>query len=241
MHALNLTFMKKISFACLLAAVIFTALTFAGCDQRDPQAEYEVLSETVYPNPQSGIDAAQEYIDHFSNKSGNRVTEVSDIRHQYRLMDDFLSNYFSSYSEFLNKASEIDDELRQSNYQGVRETWKNLYTKEQNRLVGPIMDSITDQTFDSYFKNQVRILCQDRFTTWDYESVDRISLGTPQLTMNGLAKECSGEYRVHLRGSILGIRTETARVSISGLIGIGYGGEIAYERTGYQFLETPIF
>lgn len=230
--------MRKLFY--LFSASLLAVILASACDQRDPQAEYEQLRDAVYSSPKTGMDVAQEYIDHFHSKKGNRVAEVSEIRDEYHLMDNFFSNTFRSYPEFMSQAKGLNDRLSLSNYEGVRNTWKNLYGQERNRLLAPLMDGITDLTFDAFFKTQVRNLCDGKFATWNFESVDQVSLTTPVVVRDGTVKESSGVYRVHLRGGIIGLRTSTAMVSISGRIGVDSRGELVYERTGYEFTDSPL-
>lgn len=229
----------QVSGSRLAACLMLFLLIVTSCEQRNPQAEYEQLRETVFSTPQEGIDAAQEYIDYFHNKSGARITEVSEIRHQYRVMDDFVEHSFNSYADFLDQSREINAELSSSNYEGVRKSWQSIYERERNQVLGPIMDSITESTFDEFFKTQVRQLCEDEFNVWDIEEIDKISLTTPTLSDDGTIKSASGEYRIHLRGKVLGLITKEARVSIEGTIGPDESGNIQMNRTGYQFLEKP--
>ena len=75
---------------------LFMLLMFllCSCEQRDPQAEYELLRVTVYESPKEGVEVAQEYIDHFQKNKKARKTEVSEIRSQYMKMDAFFSNSY---------------------------------------------------------------------------------------------------------------------------------------------------
>ena len=218
---------------------LFAVISFS-CEQRDPQAEYELLCETFFSSPNEGESAAQEYIDYFYKNEKARISEVSEIRHQYRLIDGFLSNSFTSYADFLNQSCDLNNELSHSTYTGVRKLWNSLYEKERNRLLGPLMDSITESDFDEFFKTQVSSLCEKEFNIWDIESIDRVSISTPTLIKDGTAKKSNGEYRVHLRGNVFGILTKTARISIEGTIGPDESGNIITERIGYQFIEKPI-
>lgn len=210
-----------------------------SCDQRDPQAEYEILRQAVYSNPQEGIDATQEYIDHFHNKSGARITEVSSIRDEYRKMADFIEHSFNSYADFLNQSREINAELSSSYYEGVRKTWQLIYEKERNQVLGPIMDSINESSFEEFFKTQVILLCEDEFNIWDIKEIDMISLTSPKLSDDGTMKKASGEFRIHLKGKAFNTN-EVARISIEGTIGPDESGYIQRRRTGYEFLEKPI-
>ena len=221
---------------CLLLFIFI----LTSCEQRDPQAEYELLRETIYSSPHDGELAAQEYIDYFYNKKKARITEVSEIRNQYRQMDGFFSNFFGSYSDFISKSRELNNELSYSNYEGVRKLWQSLYARERNRLLGPLMDSITETDFDTFFQSQVRRLCENEFNVWKVESIDLISLSTPTLVNEGTAKKSYAEYRIHLRGALWGVATPTARISIEGTIGPDESGTVISNRTGYQFLEKPI-
>lgn len=224
----------------VIGCLLFFVLMLTSCEQRDSQAEYELLCETVYSSPSEGIDAAQEYIDYFHEKKKARITEVSEMRHQYRLMDSFLSNSFCSYADFLKQSREMNNELSHSNYVGVRKLWNTLYEKERSRLLGPLLDSIKESDFDFFFQKQVRFLCEKEFNLWEVESVDRISLSMPTLVNDGTAKKTSAEYRVHLRGAVLGVVTPTAIISIEGTIGPDELGNLTSIRTGYQFIKKPV-
>ena len=46
-----------------------------SCEQRDPQAEYELLRVTAYESPKEGVEVANEYIDHFQKNKKARNTE----------------------------------------------------------------------------------------------------------------------------------------------------------------------
>lgn len=221
------------------ACLVLLFLIASSCDQRDPQAEYGHLRQAVYSNPQEGIDAAQEYIDHFHNKSGARITEVSSIRDEYRMMADFVEHSFNSYADFLNHSREINAELSFSNYEGVRKTWQIFYERERNHVLGPIMDSITESSFDDFFKSQVIQLCEEEFNIWDIKEIDMITLTSPTLSDDGTMKKASGEYRIHLNGKMFNTN-EVARISIEGSIGPDESGNIQWRRTGYEFLEKPI-
>lgn len=226
---------KMMAFCFMLFVVMF-----ASCEQRDPQAEYEALRETMYSSPREGEAAAQEYIDYFYEKKGARITEVSEIRNQYRQMDEFFSKSYSNYAAYINQSREINRELSRSIYEGVRKKWLALYEQERSRLLGPLMDQITESDFESFFKTQVKNLCENEFNIWEIESIDQVYLSTPTLINDGTAKKAQGEYRAHLRGDVIGLITRDARISIEGVIGPNENGYIDYVRTSYQFLEKPI-
>ena len=218
-----------------------TLIAFMGvsCEQRDPQAEFELLRETVYSSPQEGEETAQEYIDYFYKKKGARITEASEIRDQYRKMVNFFSISFSSYADFLTKSRELNYELSYSNYDGVRTMWLSHYEKEKKRLLAPLMDSITASDFDSFFQEQVKQLCDNEFDSWTVEAIDQMSLSSPIFIDGGMAKKSSGEYRIHLRGNTFRL-PNTARVSIEGTIGPDENGNVVPNRTRFSFSDKPI-
>ena len=129
--------------------------------------------------------------------------------------------------------------MSNSIYSGVRKTWTALYEKELNHLLGPLMDSITETDFDAFFRTQVRALSENEFNIWEIESIDQVSLSTPTLVNNGMAKESTGEYRIHLSGK-LGLLKPTAVITISGTIGPDATGQKNYVRTSYEFLKKPV-
>ena len=222
---------KEKTFLCLMLFVLMCV----SCEQRDPQAEYELIRDTAYSSPREGEEVAQEYIDYFYDEEKARITEVSEIRDQYRKMDAFFSGTFNYYPDFLKRGKDLNNELSYSNYDGVRTVWKSLYEKERTRLLGPLMDSITESNFEDFFKAQVYQLCEKKYNIWEVESIDQLSLSTPTLVNDGTAKKCYGEYRVHLRGNVFGLLTKDARVSIEGTIGPDESGYLTPFRTGYEF------
>lgn len=218
---------------------VLLALLVVSCEKRDPQAEFELLRETVYSSPQEGEETAQEYIDYFYKKKGARITEVSEIRDQYRKMVNVFSLSFSSYADFLSKSRELNYELSYSNYDGVRRMWLSHYETLKKRLLAPLMDNITASDFDSFFQEQVKHLCDNEFDRWTVESIDQMSLSTPTFVDGGMAKKSSGEYRVHLRSNYLRLPS-TARMSIEGTIGPDESGNVVPIRTRISFLDKPI-
>lgn len=229
-------FFKKNVKHLLVCYSFFSLFVITSCEQRDPLAEYEILCDSVFSSPSDGEAAAQEYVDYFYDNERAKITEVSEIRHQYRQMDGFLSNSFSSYKDFISQSRDLNYELSQSNYTGVRKTWSSLYGKERDRLLGPLLDSITESVFDDFFKNQVRQLCNEKHLLLTVESIDQVNLSTPTLGSDRTSKKCRGEYRVHLRGSAVGLITSSDYISIEGVIGPDELGNLNYVRTGYQFL-----
>lgn len=207
----------------------------SSCEQRDPQAEYEILRETVFFSPQEGEAAAQKYIDDFYGKEKARITEASEIRHQYRLMNGLFSGSFSSYSDFMKKSHDLHKELSYSNYEGARKLWISLYEKERNRLLDPLLDSITESHFEDFFRSQITQLCKSEYSFWELESIDRVTLSSPSRTNDGMAVKAYGEYRLHLKGGIMGILNKSDRITIEGVIGPNEMGNLIYNRTGYQF------
>ena len=223
----------------IIFSMLCVLLLATSCEQRDPQAEFELLRETVYSSPQEGEETAQEYIDYFCKKKGARITEASEIRDQYRKMVHFFSISFNSYPDFLSKSRELNYELSYSNYDGVRRMWLARYEAVNKRLLAPLMDSITASDFDSFFQEQVKQLCANEFDNWTVESIDQASLSAPILVDGGMAKKSSGEYRIHLRGNHLGL-SSTARISVEGTIGPDDNGNVVPNRTFFSFLSKPI-
>ena len=93
---------------CKAICILLLVMLLLSCEQRDPQAEYELLRETVFSSPQEGEAAAQKYIDDFYGKDRARITEASEIRHQYRLMDGLFSDSFSSFVDFMKKSHDLN-------------------------------------------------------------------------------------------------------------------------------------
>ena len=223
----------------IIFSMLCVLLLTTSCEQRDPQAEFELLQETVFTTPKEGEAKAQEYIDYFYNKDGARITEVSEMRHQYREMDEFCSKSFSSYGDFIKESRELNNELSRSNYTGVRKMWFALYTKGRDRLLGPLLDGITASDFDTFFVSQVRLLCENEFSYWEIDAIDQVTLSTPTLNEDGTAKKALGEYRVHLSGKF-GLIKPTAEITIEGTIGPNVLGYVTPVRTSYKFTKKPI-
>lgn len=227
----------------MLLCLILFAIMLTSCDQRDPQAEYEVLREKVFESPHEGIEVAQEYIAHFKKnnsffgkKKKARITEVSEIRSQYMRMDAFFSNSYNSYGDFMTASHELNYELSYSNYDGVRRTWLSLYERQRKRLLAPLMDSITESDFDRFFQEDARKITGIECRSWQIESIAKVSMSAPILEYSGTTKKALGEYRVRLK---FGILSWTSRVCIEGTIGPDESGNIVYTRKKYNFYEKP--
>lgn len=237
---------KKTSFTnflivkeCKVIGILLWVLLLSSCEQRDPQAEYEILCEKEFLSPRDGVEAAQEYIDYFQKNEKARITEVSEIRDLYRKIDVFFSDSFNSYADFLNKSRDLNYELLYCNYNGVRRLWQSLYEKERKRLLAPLMDSITESDFDTFFKTQVRLICENSLGSWNIESIEQVSLSTPIVINDGTAKKSSGEYLVNLQLKAVEIIKNTARLNIEGTIGPDENGLIRSNRTSFSFLDKP--
>jgi hypothetical protein len=231
--------MGRIAKSRIFFCSMLCILLVASCEQRDPQTEYELLRETVFPSPREGENAAQEYIDYFHKNKKARIAEVSEMRRQYQQIGVFTSITFNSYVDFLNQTRELNKELSRSDYFGVRKLWSSLYGDRHDRLLGELMDSILETDFDDFFKKEVWKISEREFLL-GVESIDQVSLSMPTLVNNGTAKKASGEYRVHLRGKdLLGWVSRTALVSVEGTIGTDASGNLASIRTGYQILKRP--
>ena len=231
----------------MLLCLLLFSIVLTSCDQRNPEAEYEVLREKVFESPHEGVEVAQEYIVHFNEdnnfwgkKKKARITEVSEIRSQYRKMDAFFSNSYGSYGDFMTASHELNYELSYSNYDGVRRTWLSLYDKLRKRLLAPIMESITGSEFDRFFQEEARKISGIEFPSWHVESVEKISMAGPILEYSGTAKNALGEYRVRLSGNKLGFPS-SARFSIEGTIGPDESGKIIYTRIKYTVFDKPLF
>ena len=134
--------MKRISTTLTIFAMSVITLFVAACNNRDPETEYEKLSTMVYTSPQDGIDAAQKYLDYFKDEKGCRKTAVSDILKAYTQMYEVLGNQPQDFSDFI-EATKLNQEMSKSRYEGVRETWKNLYKVAcDNRDPGADYDSL---------------------------------------------------------------------------------------------------
>jgi len=224
----------------IILFLMFFALFVSSCDQRDPQVEYEILRETVYSSPQEGIEATQEYLDYFSGKKGARITAVSEMRNQYKKMNGFFSNTFSSYCDFIKQSKKINQDLSRSTYEGVRRLWKDLYGNERDLLLEPLMESITESDFDAFFKDQAKYLFRNEkgFIDWTINSVDQVSLSTPTTVKDGTAKKTNGEYRLHV-STLGGNINRIAIIAIEGIIGFDESCNKFEDRTRFDFIEKP--
>ena len=232
-------YLESVKFRTVLFSFL-SVLIATSCEQRDPQAEYEILRDTKFASPQEGETAAQEYIDFFYDKKRARITEVSEIRDQYRKMDSFFSASSTSYADFMGKSHVLNKELSYSNYEGVRKMLLSRYEMERDRLLEPLLGGISVSDFDKFFQGEIVQLCKNEFNIWEIESIDCVSLSSPNRTNDRMAVRSFAEYRVHLKGGIVGLLTPTAVITIEGIAGPDKYGNLIFNRTGYQFTKKPI-
>lgn len=213
-----------------------------SCSQRDPQADYEVLCQTVYALPGEGEAKAQEYVDYFyqDQDKGARLAEASEIRQQYRLMDQFFSKPFSAYADFVDQGRDLNDELSNSVYDGPRKAWQLRYEKERRRLLTFLLSTIRQSDFGTFFRSQVKSQSKNEFQLWRIDSIAQVSLSTPVLVSDGTAKQAVGQYRVYLCDRAVGLIHDDAIVTIEGTIGPDETGHLTPVCTSFQFVRKPI-
>ena len=231
-HYIELTTHRIV--VCLAFMTLFIV---TSCEQRDPLAEYEVLRDSVFTRPEEGVNAAQEYIDYFYKKAEAKNTEVEEIRQQYRKMEDFFSNPFSSFADYMNQSRDLNRELSNSDYYGVRQTWKNIFEKERKRLVWPGLDLVTDSVFDAYFRSQVRAICEKEYDE-EIDSIEQMSLTPPTLVNNEMAKESTGIYKINMTKYIwLFGRIPVDHFSVVITVEIDETEQKKFERTNYEIIQ----
>lgn len=221
----------------MLSSTYLCSLILVSCERRDPQVEYELLSQTIFSTPKEGEEATQNYINDFRKNKNARIAEVSEMRHQYQQISVFLSNRFNSYADFLDQTRELNKELTHSDYFGVQKMWTSLYGEKRDRLLGELLDSITESDFEDYFKKEVWKIIKSKFL--EVESIDQMSISLPIIIKNGTAKKSTGEYRIHLRGKykLNSWYEETDRMIIEGAIVVDDSGNLTFVRMGYQVFD----
>ena len=211
-----------------------------ACDNRNPEADYESLCKTVYPNPQAGINACNGYLGIFDGKDGCKETDVSIILTDFKSMDSLFGSPQRSYKEYMIATAALNQKMSVSPYECVRETWKKLYQEGKERFLKPLLDQIDEHKFDEYFRQEVARLCNQRYKTWRSQSVDRLEISTPIVKPDVETKECRGKYRVHTvqRGTH---RPDIAEIEIRGEIKVAETGNYSYTIVGYDFTKEPRF
>lgn len=209
-------------------------------DNRDPEADFETLCKTVFPNPQAGINACNGYIDIFDGNDGCRKTDVSIILTEFESMDNLIRTSQRNYKDYMTATAALNQNMSVSPYECVRETWKKLYQEGKNRFLQPLLDQIDEHKFDEYFQQKVVQLCDQRYRSWDGKSVDRLEISSPIIKPDGVTKECSGKYRVHevQRGTR---RQDEAEIEVRGEVRVAETGEYTYTIVSYVFTKEPKF
>ena len=82
-------------------------------------------------------------------------------------------------------------------------------------------------------------LCKDGTILMKPDVCDVVEMGEPQLTEDGFSKTCEGTFRVHLKGSLVGLLQSTALIKLKGEIVGDSIPTFQYKLVGYEILEAP--
>ena len=209
-------------------------------DNRDPEADYETICKTVYPNPQAGINACYGYQDIFDGKDDSRKTEVSIILTEFQSMDSLFRTPQRSFKDYMTATAVLNQRMSVSPYECVRETWKKLYQEGEDRFLQPLLDQIDEHKFDEYFQHQVKQKCQEEYPLYNCESVDRLEIGNPIIKPDGKTKECTAKYRGHLNQNVRFTNfSKEPEIEIRGEIKVDESGNYSFKTVLWGFTKKP--
>ncbi|MBO4659562.1 MAG: hypothetical protein J5637_08065 [Prevotella sp.] len=220
-------------------SLLLIAFFLLSCEQRDPEVEFQRLAETSFTNVRDAIDATNDYIDYFYKKSSRHLQEVYQMRTEYRVMDALFNESYHDYVEFIDRVNEAKNKGEDSSSAGVRETWRQLFSKKKHSLLDPGLEKLDKSSFEAYMSENARELCKDGTIFMKADECDVVELGEPQLTDDGFSKTCEGTFRVHLKGKLVGLLKSTALIKLKGKI-VGDGiPTFQYKMVEYEIIEAP--
>ena len=155
--------------------LVLSLILIASCKTADPEAEYDVLCSEVFALPEEGINAANDYLNNFQDDDKAHNAEVKEILDQYNKMYYIYYTAFKqdSLGEYTDEEIRIIHELASSIYEGVRKTWSILYKEDWNRRYMILMNGITEDKFDSFFKEELGRLCAKYYPNYEIEALQK--------------------------------------------------------------------
>jgi hypothetical protein len=210
-----------------------------ACGQRDPEVEFQKLLDTPYTNIKEGLKALDDYIGYFSGKSSEHMEEAYKMRREYSAMADLFNDSYQDYAQFMEVIDKLKDKGEDSEFASVREVWRQLFSKKKHSLLDPGLEKLDKNSFVEYMTENAKELCKDGTILMKPDVCDVVEMGEPQLTEDGFSKTCEGTFRVHLKGSLVGLLQSTALIKLKGEIVGDSIPTFQYKLVGYEILEAP--
>ena len=222
----------------LLIVASLSALSLLSCDSRDPEAEFQELSSTVFDSHE-GVAKAREYLNHFKKNRKAHLQEVNTILFEYEMMADFARKSFSDYASLISEGQELDSKFSTSLSPGVRNAWYALYKDKRKRTMEYCLSALSEIDFSPELSNAAQEICSRTYYLWEVEDISEVSIGPAELIGEGSAKRCTGTYEIFLRNSLIPSLTNRARVEASGRFSFDSWGNLHFTQEDSEILQGP--
>ena len=202
---------------------------------RDCTAEYEAIANKEYFYSAAGaVAACDTFLSHFQYKRCAYNDEVRDMRTAFAEMGTTLGKSYYSYEQFKSETHYMSQQLAESPYRVVRETWARLLREEDSCRLRASLVSLTSHDFSVYLHDYAQQVCQERYGkgVWRTESLNPNKITQPTLVEGKAAVACTAAYDIYLVTLLIIRRTE--RLTVSGELGYTPEGKLTFHRSGYS-------
>lgn len=221
----------------LLIIAFLGTLSCLSCERRDPEAEFKDLSSTPY-EPQEGMEKTREYLAHFKRNKKAHIQEVTALYREYVKIVDFDRKSYPDYARLFSEGEELNGELSQSKFEGIKNTWSALYGEKRKQGKKYFLSLLTERDFSPKLAEAAEELCKNQYKVlWKSGETTELQISHPKLTDDGSALQCVGEYRVVL-DPLLG-KDNVARVMACGRYSFDTQGKLQYTPIDSRVVEGP--
>jgi|GEM_PF-5182515 lipoprotein len=220
---------------------------------RNFKSNYEDLLRKKFSNPQEALKKIKELQDFLISPEGeelfNKKTEeiipikkaLNNLLLIFSNMEFFFSYNYSDLPSFNESVNEVKEDYENSNYLSVRNTWKYL-VDYYRRLQGENDKEKMITNFEYYLKEDARRICNFNYRNFDIHEIQTISVSNHYEHEKYNAEVSQGVFRLHLKGSFLGIDRGTVKISVKGMIVVKVNHnkeleKVTYENIDYQIIE----
>ena len=218
--------------------------------------KYEKLSNQAYYDINTAIQEQEGFLNEFTSEYGSQlllrqsqlnslIDKIRAIKEEFKTMKLFFDREFSDLVSFNSEVKYNDYKYENSNFETIRTSWKKIsYSQRDDQAKKDMNNKVAN--FEEYLKNDAKRICNYNFNDFvvdGSQNIQTISVGSPFQHDKYNAKVCEGNFRVYLKGALVGWDKGTVKISIKGMIVVTIDENqiqsgVEYRNIDFRIIET---